>query len=49
MEGREVIVVGAGPAGSSCARALRDEGIDVLVVEKKALPRYKCCSGVLFG
>ncbi|MGV8073906.1 MAG: NAD(P)/FAD-dependent oxidoreductase [Syntrophobacteraceae bacterium] len=49
MEGREVIVVGAGPAGSSCARALRDEGIDVLVVEKKTLPRYKCCSGVLFG
>ncbi|NMG17177.1 NAD(P)/FAD-dependent oxidoreductase [Aromatoleum bremense] len=49
MEERDVIVVGSGPAGSSCAKALRDEGIDVLVLEKEVLPRYKCCSGVLFG
>lgn len=46
---RDVIVVGSGPAGASCARALRSEGIDVLVLEKETLPRYKCCSGVLFG
>ena len=49
MQEREVIVVGSGPAGSSCAKALRAEGVDVLVLEKEALPRYKCCSGVLFG
>ncbi|MDX9786477.1 MAG: NAD(P)/FAD-dependent oxidoreductase [Desulfobacterales bacterium] len=49
MREREVIVVGSGPAGASCAKALRDEGVDVLVLEKKALPRYKCCSGILFG
>ncbi|MDY0013531.1 MAG: NAD(P)/FAD-dependent oxidoreductase [Rhodocyclaceae bacterium] len=49
MEEREVIVVGSGPAGAACARALRDEGVDVLVLEKEALPRYKCCSGILFG
>ena len=49
MQEREVIVVGSGPAGSSCAKALRAEGVDVLVLEKDALPRYKCCSGILFG
>lgn len=49
MEERDVIVVGSGPAGSSCARALKAEGVDVLVLEKESLPRYKCCSGVLFG
>jgi len=49
MESRDVIVVGAGPAGSGCARALKEEAIDVLVLEKATLPRYKTCSGVLFG
>lgn len=49
MQEREVIVVGSGPAGSSCAKALRADGVDVLVLERDALPRYKCCSGVLFG
>ena len=48
-EEREVIIVGSGPAGASCAKALRDGGVDVLVLEKEALPRYKCCSGILFG
>lgn len=49
MEQRDVIVVGAGPAGSSCAKALTDAGVDVLVLERDALPRYKTCSGLLFG
>lgn len=49
MEQRDVIVVGAGPAGSSCAKALVDAGVDVLVLEKDHLPRYKTCSGILFG
>jgi len=49
MEQREVIVVGSGPAGSSCAKALTDAGVDVLVLERDALPRYKTCSGLLFG
>ncbi len=49
MEQREVIVVGAGPAGSACARALSDAGVDVLVLERDILPRYKTCSGILFG
>ena len=49
MTATQVIVVGAGPAGSSSAKALKEEGIEVLVIEKEALPRHKTCSGILFG
>lgn len=49
MQAQDVIVVGSGPGGASCAKALRDQGVGVLVLEKDALPRYKTCSGVLFG
>lgn len=44
---RDVIVIGAGPAGCSAAKALADNGLSVLLVEKFSLPRYKSCSGVL--
>ncbi len=43
----DVIVVGAGPAGCTAAKALADKGYKVLLVEKFKLPRYKSCSGVL--
>ena len=39
----DVLVVGAGPAGSSCAYWLADAGWDVAVVEKKTFPRQKTC------
>lgn len=41
----DVIVVGAGPSGSSSALFLARRGLDVLVIEKKRLPRYKVCAG----
>ncbi|MFH2045115.1 MAG: NAD(P)/FAD-dependent oxidoreductase [Pseudomonadota bacterium] len=44
-----VVIAGGGPAGASCAKALSDHGIEALVLERKKLPRYKCCSGVLMG
>ena len=40
-----VIIVGAGPAGSSCAWKLRQLGIDCLLVDKQAFPRTKLCAG----
>ena len=43
----DVIVVGAGPAGSTAAKVLADKGLHVLLVERHKLPRYKSCSGVL--
>jgi geranylgeranyl reductase family protein len=38
-----VVIVGGGPAGSSCAYWLADAGWDVVVVEKKHFPRVKTC------
>ncbi|WP_330585209.1 NAD(P)/FAD-dependent oxidoreductase [Parablautia muri] len=43
----DVIVVGAGPAGCTAAKALVKKGYKVLLVEKFKMPRYKSCSGVL--
>jgi geranylgeranyl reductase family protein len=45
----DVIVVGAGPAGSSAARAAAESGARVLLLEKAELPRYKTCGGGLIG
>ncbi len=39
----DVLVVGGGPSGSSCAFWLADAGWDVAVVEKKEFPRIKTC------
>ncbi len=39
----EVLVVGAGPAGSACAHQLAAAGIDVLLVDQHAFPRDKVC------
>ncbi|YAL83825.1 geranylgeranyl reductase family protein [Dermacoccaceae bacterium W4C1] len=39
----DVIVVGAGPAGSSVAAYLAAAGLDVLILEKTAFPREKVC------
>ncbi len=49
MEHHDVIIIGGGPAGAACARALTGEGMDVLVIEKQEMPRHKTCSGILFG
>lgn len=44
----DVVIVGAGPSGAAAARVLVNEGLKVLVIEKKNLPRYKICSGIIF-
>ena len=47
MENFDVVIVGSGPAGSSVAKELTDKHLRVVIVEKKDLPRYKVCSGIL--
>jgi geranylgeranyl reductase family protein len=39
----DVLVIGGGPAGSSCAYWLAEAGWDVALVEKKVFPREKTC------
>lgn len=39
----DVLIIGGGPAGSSCAYWLADAGWDVVVVERKRFPRVKTC------
>jgi flavin-dependent dehydrogenase len=39
----DVIVVGAGPAGSMAARVLAGSGLSVLLVDQAAYPRWKVC------
>lgn len=40
-----MIVVGGGPAGSTCAWKLRQAGMDVLVLDRSEFPRTKLCAG----
>ena len=41
----DAVVVGGGPAGSTCAWKLRQAGLDVIVLDREAFPRAKLCAG----
>ena len=43
----DVVVVGAGPAGSMAARQLAREGLSVLLVDRQLFPRWKICGACL--
>ena len=45
MQSADAIIVGGGPAGSTCAWRLRKAGLDVLVLDRAAFPRSKLCAG----
>jgi len=49
VEHYDVAVVGAGPAGSSAARAAAATGARVVVLDRASFPRYKTCGGGLIG
>ena len=45
MKRFDALVVGGGPAGSTCAWQLRRAGLDVAVIDKRDFPRDKVCAG----
>ena len=45
MDSCDVLIVGGGPAGSSCAWRLRDAGLRIAILDKQAFPRDKVCGG----
>jgi geranylgeranyl reductase family protein len=45
----DLIVVGAGPAGSSAARLAGKLGLETLLLEQEEFPRYKACGGAVTG
>ena len=45
MDTCDVLIVGGGPAGSTCAGNLRQAGLDVLLLDKSTFPRDKPCAG----
>ena len=45
MQTTDVLVIGGGPAGSSCAGRLRKHGVDCLVLDRQQFPRLKLCAG----
>lgn len=45
MDSCDVLIVGGGPAGSSCAWGLRSSGLHVIILDKATFPRNKVCGG----
>jgi menaquinone-9 beta-reductase len=45
MQSCDVLIVGGGPAGSSCAWGLRSSGLQTLILDKSRFPRNKVCGG----
>ncbi len=43
----DVAIVGAGPAGATCALALKDSGLRFLLLDKAAFPRDKVCGDAI--
>jgi len=45
MQRFDVLIIGGGPAGSTCARALRRGGMQVALLDQATFPRDKVCAG----
>jgi flavin-dependent dehydrogenase len=45
MRHYNTIIVGGGPAGASCARGLREQGVECVVLDKQPFPQPKLCAG----
>ncbi len=49
MSHYDIAIIGAGPAGTACALALRESGLRVALVDKSTFPRDKTCGDAIPG
>lgn len=47
MQAADALIIGAGPAGTSCAMALATQGRRVVLVDRSVFPRSKTCGGFI--
>ncbi len=45
----EIAIIGAGPAGTTCALHLADRGIKCIIIDKALFPRDKICGDAISG
>lgn len=45
----DIAILGAGPAGSSAARAARALGLSVAIIDRAVFPRHKLCGALVSG
>jgi flavin-dependent dehydrogenase len=43
----DALIIGAGPAGTSCALGLAKRGWKVVIIDKSTFPRHKTCGGFI--
>ncbi|MCI1684718.1 MAG: geranylgeranyl reductase family protein [Prevotella sp.] len=43
----DTVIIGGGPAGSSCALTLQHHGLTSCVIDRQRFPRHKLCAGLL--
>lgn len=43
----DIVIIGAGPAGSTAAFILAGKGFNVIIIDKRKFPRKKLCAGLL--
>lgn len=46
-QAKDVVVIGAGPAGTTCAYLLKKAGVDCVLIDRANFPRDKVCGGGL--
>lgn len=45
----DIVVIGAGPAGSAAAQTARKKGLSVAIIDKQTFPRDKLCGALFSG
>lgn len=45
MRNHDVIIIGGGPAGSTCAWKLKQRGVGCIIIDRAEFPRLKLCAG----